>query len=174
MRQIELADEQEFTVVQGFYWKLIDEMQGSPYLPGWTKGIYPADDYLMQSLKKQELYVLRENGRIAAAMVLNHDCNEGYEGTSWQADTPAEEAMVIHALGVLPEFHRRGFARSMVREAIRLAKERNQKAIRLDVLDGNNPALKLYGEMGFQYRRTARMFYEDTGWTDYLLFELVL
>lgn len=62
----------------------------------------------------------------------------------------------------------------MVKEVIRIAGERHQRAIRLDVLNGNMPALKLYESMGFEHRRTTQMFYEDTGWTDYLLYELVL
>lgn len=46
-----------------------------------------------------------------------------------------------------------------------VARDRQQKVIRLDVLKGNLPAKKLY---------TLPMCYEDTGWTDYELYELVL
>ena len=45
------------------------------------------------------------------------------------------------------------------------------KAIRLDVLKGNLPAEKLYTGLGFKYLHTLKMFYEDTGWTDYELYE---
>ena len=48
------------------------------------------------------------------------------------------------------------------------------QALRLDVLGTNLPAQKLYTAMGFQYRTTLKLFYEDTGTTDYLLYELVL
>lgn len=50
----------------------------------------------------------------------------------------------------------------------------NIKAIRLDVLGGNIPASKLYESMGFKYIETLKLFYEDTGLTDFLLYELVL
>ena len=65
-------------------------------------------------------------------------------------------------------------AKSMMREAIALAEQTGQKAIRLDVLRGNVPAENLYKGIGFQYVGTVPMFYEDTGWTDYLLYEYPL
>ena len=52
--------------------------------------------------------------------------------------------------------------------------EKNITAIRLDVLGGNIPAEKAYTRMGFVYRGTINMFYEDTGWTGYRLFEYVV
>jgi ribosomal protein S18 acetylase RimI-like enzyme len=59
----------------------------------------------------------------------------------------------------------------MLRFAIDRARQEKQKVIRLDVLKGNVPAEKLYSGMGFEYLHTLPMFYEDTGWTDYELYE---
>ena len=61
-----------------------------------------------------------------------------------------------------------------MRFAIEAAQAAGQKAIRLDVLAGNVPAERLYEGMGFRYLGTIPMFYEDTGWTDYELYELRL
>ena len=174
VQQIQTLTENDFPEIQDFYWELIDKMQDSDYLPGWEKGVYPSDAFLMESLTAGELFALRLDEKIVAAMIMNHDCNEGYKGTEWNANAAADEVMVIHALGVSPEFHGYGFAKKMVEEAIHISRQKQQKAIRLDVLNGNLPALKLYEKIGFQYRRTVQMFYEDTGWTDYLLYELVL
>ena len=44
----------------------------------------------------------------------------------------------------------------------------------LDVLGGNVPAERLYTGQGFARRGTVRMFYDDTGWTDYGLYEYLL
>ena len=52
--------------------------------------------------------------------------------------------------------------------------QEGQKAIRLDVLKGIAPAEKLYSGLDFKYLHTLKMFYEDTGWTDYELYEYTL
>lgn len=174
MERVSVMALKDFKKVRDFYWELIDQMQGSPNLPGWEKGLYPSDDYLRQSLENEELYVLSHDDEYVAAMVLNHECNDGYSGTEWKIDVDKNQVLIIHTLGVIPTSQRKGIARYMLEEAIRIAKDRNQSAIRLDVLHGNIPAMKLYESMGFEHRRTTQMFYEDTGWTEYLLYELVL
>lgn len=48
-----------------------------------------------------------------------------------------------------------------------------QKAVRLDVLVGNIPAKRLYESCGFEYRDKVTLFYEDTGVTDFEIYEFV-
>ena len=43
-----------------------------------------------------------------------------------------------------------------------------------DVRGGNVRAARLYTGQGFARRGTVRMFYADTGWTDYGLYEYLL
>ena len=84
--------------------------------------------------------------------------------------TPDAQLLVIHALGVHPAFARRGIAQRMVQYAIGTARPQGCRALRLDVLGGNVPAERLYTGQGFARRGTVRMFYADTGWTDYGLY----
>ena len=62
----------------------------------------------------------------------------------------------------------------MVRKVIESACENGIKAISLDVLDGNIPAERAYTKTGFVYCDTVKMFYEDTGWTQFKLFEYMV
>lgn len=62
----------------------------------------------------------------------------------------------------------------MVQYAIGTARSQGCRALRLDVLGGNVPAERLYTGQGFARRGTVRMFYDDTGWTDYGLYEYLL
>lgn len=172
--ELRRADSSELDAVRSFYHRMIDEMEDAPYKPGWEKGVYPTDAFLAESLEKGELYVLPREGGYAAAMVMNHQCTDGYERVRWAVDAPPEQVAVIHALGVTPACQGRGVARQVVDDAIRLAAGAGQRAIRLDVLGPNLPAQKLYTKAGFQYRDTLKLFYEDTGLTDFLLYEYVL
>lgn len=174
MQEIHVLSEQDFVNIRNFYWSLIDKMQESPYFPGWKKGLYPSDAYLKESLASGELSALFVDGKIAGAMVLNHTCNEGYRGVNWKVSADPSKILFVHTLGVMPDYQGQGLARRMVQEAIRTAKKEKLAAVRLDVLKGNLPALKLYESCGFEYRATVHMFYEDTEWSDYLLYELIM
>ena len=48
------------------------------------------------------------------------------------------------------------------------------KLMRLDILKCNLPAEKLYPACGFQCVDTVTMYYEDTGWTDFEMYEYVV
>lgn len=168
------ANEKQYNDIRYFYHSLIDGMQESLYDIGWKKDIYPSPEFLQESIANGELYVCIEKNEIVAAMVLNHQCNDGYKKFHWMMDAMEDEVLIIHALGVHPVHSGKGIAKAMIKKAIDIAAYDCQKAIRLDVLKGNVPAEKLYTKMGFQYMDTLQMYYEDTGWTYYELYEYVL
>ena len=172
--KIRIARPDEYESIRAFYHSLIDEMQSSPYLPGWEKDIYPTNEYLRGSIVRGEMYMGEINGEIAAAMVINGECNEGYAKAQWAVHAEPEEVATIHILCVHPRHAGRGCAKQLLDWAIAHAKRQGKKAIRLDVLKGNLPAERLYRGKGFQYIDTIRMFYEDTGWTDFDLYEYPL
>ena len=165
------AKPEEFEDVLAFYYSLIDALEGLEHTPAWKKDIYPAPEDIRNAIAHGWLYYGMENGRIAASMVLNQKYNEEYNNASWKVDAAPDEILVIHLLGVHRDFTRQGFAKEMVRYAIALAQSTGMKAIRLDVLKGNLPAEKLYESLSFEYITTLPLFYEDTGWTEFELFE---
>lgn len=164
----------DFQAIWNFYGQIIDGMADAECKPGWQRGVYPAESFIRESLANGELHTVWQDGALAGAMVLNRSCTPGYETVPWTVEAEPGEVSVIHALGVMPAFQGKGVAKALVREAVRLAKEAGQKALRLDVLHGNLPAQRLYASAGFQYRGTVQLFYEDTGLTNYLLYELAL
>ena len=56
-------------------------------------------------------------------------------------------------------------------EVFALAREKGWKALRLDVLEGNEPALRLYERAGFVYIEAKKIWYESTGLASFLLYE---
>ncbi len=165
------AKPEEYQDIRAFYHSLIDALEGLKYTPAWKKDIYPSPEDLRNATAHGWLYYGKENGRIAASMVLNRKYNEEYNRVLWKADAAPEEILVIHMLGVHRDFIGHGFGKEMVRFAFSLARNTGVKAIRLDVLKGNLPAEKLYESLGFEYITTLPMFYEDTGWTEFELYE---
>ncbi len=177
MLEIRKAITEDYECVRQFYHQMIDDMQSMTYRPGWQKEVYPSNEMLREALERGELYVGEVEGlgkRIVSAMVVNHEYNASYENYKWQTNAAKDEILVIHALGVSPACMGRGYAKAMVGYVINMGRQTGQKAIRLDVLKGNVPAEHLYPAMGFTYLHTLPMYYEDTGWTDFLLYEKVL
>lgn len=170
---------EEYQEVRSFYHSVIDSFQDAPYRPMWEKDIYPSPEELWTAITEGSLFIGRLNDDchescIAGAMVVNQQCNESYQEAAWSTELGQMDFMVIHMLGVHSDFAGHGYAGELVKYAIRYARKAGMKAIRLDVLKGNLPANQLYEAFGFQYVDTVSMYYEDTGWTDFELYELNL
>lgn len=172
--EIRKAADGEFTRVWDFYGSLIDTMEHAEFKPGWEREVYPTRTFLRESIENGELYVGELDGQLASCMVLNHQYNDGYREVPWSVEATDAELLVLHALGVHPSFAGRGVAKQMVEKAQSIAAAENVKTIRLDVLEGNLPAEKTYVKMGFRYLTTLPMYYEDTGWTNFKVFEYIL
>ena len=160
-----------FERIKNFYWALIDEMQDQNDVVGWKKGIYPTDEFLQENLLRGELFTLEESGQLYACVVLNSESNEGYAGIPWHLSCRDDEVMIPHALGVWPAQQGKGIGRRVVEEILQYAKANGKKAVRLDILGKNTAAERLYTKCGFQFVQAKTMFYEDTGWTEYKMYE---
>lgn len=172
--EIRCAKTEDYERIRQFYYELTDAMQDAEFQPGWQRDIYPTQEFLQESIRDGEFYIGELDGVLAAGMVVNHKYNEGYEQIHWSVQVPDEQLLVIHALGVHPDFTGRGLAKEMARYVIAMAPEQGIRTIRLDVLGGNLPASKAYLAVGLRYVNTIQMFYADTGWTDYEGYELIL
>ena len=169
---IRKAAPDEYDAVRNFYHSLIDAMAAGPEVyVGWKKDVYPSPELIAGSIGRGEMYLALEGEEICGAMVFNHDHNREYDEYEWPTEADDSEVMVIHALGVHPGHARRGYAGALVKKAIDVAHETGMKAIRLDVIEGNVPAERLYESFGFRYLTSIRMYYEDTGLTDFRLYE---
>ena len=168
------ASETDFHSIQKFYWDVIDEIHRNNVNHenlGWEKGVYPSDNFVQSSLAKGELYVLTEKDALCACVILNSECNEGYLGCPWGITCEPAEVLIPHALAVHPRMQGKGIGKIVVGYVLDLAEQKHKKAVRLDVLGAGKAAEALYRSCGFAFVAAKNMYYEDTGWTEYRLFE---
>ena len=66
----------------------------------------------------------------------------------------------------------KGIGKIVVENILNIARATHKKAVRLDVLGACKAAERLYTSSGFWFVEVKEMFYEDTGWTEYKMFEL--
>ena len=166
------AEKEDFDKARFLYWTLIDREQEDPSFPHWKKGIHPSDEMIRNSIDKEELYVLADGNEIAACVIANDEKVDGYAGAPWQIDS--EEVIVLHVLAVHPDYRGRGLALRLVENVIELERKAGRKALRLDVIENNTTAEKLYQKLGFQYIQTKTLYYDVVGEMTFKLYELVL
>lgn len=123
----------------------------------WELGVYPTQESAKKSLDEGGLYVLEEDGRIAASITVNQTQPSEYAQITWGCDANPDEVMVIHLLCVRPSKAHCGIGTRMVQFIIEKARLQGCKAVRLDTGAQNIPAKSLYTKIGFQLAGTAFM-----------------
>ena len=166
------AAKEEFYKIRSLYWNLIDQEKDDPSFPRWKKGIHPSDEMIQDSIDKGDLYVLVDGDEIAACVIANDEKVDGYSDAPWQIDS--DEVSVLHVLAVHPDHRGKGLARRLVENVIEQERKVGKKALRLDVIENNTPAEKLYQKLGFQYIQTKTLYYDVVGEMTFKLYELVL
>ena len=166
------AAKEEFYKIRSLYWNLIDQEKDDPSFPRWKKGIHPSDEMIQDSIDKGDLYVLADGGDIAACVIANAEKVDGYSDAPWQIDS--DEVIVLHVLAVHPDHRGKGLARRLVENVIEQERKVGKKALRLDVIENNTTAEKLYQKLGFQYIQTKTLYYDVVGEMTFKLYELVL
>ena len=167
----------DFHMVRKFYWNVIDDIHRNNVKNenlGWKKGVYPSDSYIQSSLIKGELYTLTEKNLLYACVILNREHNEGYHNCAWSIDCDPNDVLIPHTLAVDPALQGKGIGKIVVENIRKIAKKEQKRAIRLDVLGACKAAEYLYLSCGFQFVEAKIMYCEDTGWTEFKMFELNL
>ena len=166
------AEKEDFYKIRSLYWNLIDQEQNDPSFPHWKKGIHPSDEMIQNSIDREELYVLADGGDIAACVIANAEKVDGYSDAPWQIDS--DEVIVLHVLAVHPNHRGKGLARRLVENVIEQGRKARKKVLRLDVIENNTTAEKLYQKLGFRYIQTKRLYYDVVGEMTFKLYERVL
>ena len=172
------AGVEELDEVCEFFWRVCDECQDEPTWPAWKREIYPSREDLKRLLGEGSLWLGELAGDPAcetiASIAVNHDVPDGYDKVAWPSGLPAVVSVVIHLVCVAPGWQRRGIARQLLTFAHERAREMGAKVIRLDAMANNVPAQRLYERAGYARVGEASIFYEDTGWADFVMYEYAL
>ena len=166
------AEKEDFDKIKSLYWTLIDQEQDDPSFPHWKKGIHPSDEMIQDGIDKGDLYVLADGDEIAACVIANDEKVDGYSDAPWQIDS--DEVIVLHVLAVRPNHRGKGLARRLVENVIEQERKAGKKALRLDVIENNTIAEKLYQKLGFQFIQTKTLYYDVVGKMTFKLYERVL
>ena len=160
--------------VSALYDDLNDYLEGHTNYPGWRKGIYPAREDAVSGIEEKNLFVAVEDGKIVGTVILRHQPEKAYGLVDWKNQLDYSEIFVIYTFAVHPQFLGNGIGKRMMEFILSYAKERNMKAVRLDVYEKNMPAIHLYESFGFQYMDTIDLGYGMYGLDRFFVYQKIL
>lgn len=133
-----------------FYRNVVSHLEETVNYPKWTRN-YPNRESVETSIRRGEQYVYVDKGKVVGAVVLNENPDGDYEAGDWRVQLDRGEYLVIHTFAVNPGMRGQGIGSHMADACIELARRKGYKAIRLDVVPGNTPAVRLYKGKGFTF-----------------------
>lgn len=83
---IRYAEEKNFIELRQFYDGMCKVLSGKDFLPEGDKGGFPPDEMIKDAIKERNQFIGIEDGRIVAAYIMNHDCDEAYHAVKWLID----------------------------------------------------------------------------------------
>ena len=172
--EIRKATKQDLPAVVQLYETLLEHLEAGTNYPGWRKDIYPTQQDAEAALNKGQLYVAQSGEVLAGTIVLNHLQEEAYQTMLWGCNAAPEKVMVLHTFAVHPGFAGKGVGTALMQFAEAKAKADGLQTIRLDVYEGNVPAIRLYEKQNFCRVGTADMGYGMYGLHEYRLYEKIL
>lgn len=169
-----IADKNMLETVIAFYDNVTDTVASRKMVNlGWKKNVYPDRTFVENAIDNGELLCFEQNGEIVAVAVVNYRVNDEYNAVKWQVTEPADKISTIHALAVDPRCWGSGLSYKFLMEILAYCKERGDVANHLDVIDSNDPALKLYLCTGYKDVEEIEMYYEVVGTRQFTMLEYV-
>lgn len=172
--EINRAGMDDYAEIRAFYDDVILHTPGMKEHVQWKIGMHPTDDTIKQYIQKDSMYLCQNEGEIIGAMAVTMDQGEDYRPIPWVLSLCDDEVAVLHMLAVKPDGQKKGLGREMIRWAIGLAKDSGKKAFRLDALETNLVAQKIYSSMGFERRGSQFLYTENTGLAEFFYYEYEL
>lgn len=171
---IKLGKENDIDELEELYNNLNDHLEKEINYPGWKKGVYPIRQNAVDGIANSNLYVAKHNGKIVGSFILSHEPEPAYHKAKWGFDSDYSDVFVIYTFVVHPNFLKYGVGKTLIDFAIKQSTDWNVKSIRLDVYEGNIPAIKLYEKCGFKYIDTVDLGLSNYGLDWFKLYEKII
>ena len=171
---IKRGEAQDINALENLYNDLNDYLASGINYAGWKKGIYPTREEAVEGVRHQTLYVAKQNGEIAGTIILNHKPETAYSNAKWSFESDYTDVFVVHTFAIHPRYMKCGVGKLLLDFAADLASKSNLKAIRLDVFEGNTPAIRLYEKCGYKYVDTVDLGLKAYGLEWFKLYEILI
>lgn len=145
------AEARDLDAIESIYNKIFSkEEESGKVTTGWERGIYPRRETAEAALKRNDMFVIEDEGSIVGSGVINKDQLDVYEKGKWKFAAKDSEVMVLHTLAIDPDKSGMGYGKRFVDFYEDYAREKGFKYLRMDTNEKNKPARSLYTKLGFE------------------------
>ncbi len=147
---IRKANIKDISAIANIYDEICDAQDEGKLAVSWIKGIYPTEDTAMAALKRDDLFILEEDGTIVGTGIINQKQMDAYYGADWKFPAKDQEVMVLHTLAISPKVGRKGYGSAFVKYYEEYARENGCCYLRMDTNEINKTARALYNKLGYE------------------------
>lgn len=147
--KIRKANEKDTAAVAQIYSDIHTEEEAGKVSIGWIRNVYPTISTAETALKRGDLFVLEDQGKIVGAAIINQQQVDVYKGADWKDDAADDKVMVLHTLVISPKESGRGYGKAFVAYYEEYARSKNCPYLRMDTNVKNLSARSLYKKLGY-------------------------
>lgn len=152
-----------------FYQKVIADLERRTNYPLWTWEVHPNTSMLSDALDQQQIWILDSDGSVAGCAMISSDL-EGEETITWTGSKPQN----IHLFAIDPDLGGRHLSDHFLSGLIEQTAKPDTDSFRLNLIEGNIPARRLYMRHGFISSGRSEVLLEDEGVLPFEFMELPL
>ena len=150
------ATEQELEELLTFYRHVADRMEEEG-LQHWHWGRYPSEEMIREDMENGDLYYMRVDGTMAAAVVLMTGQEPEYDVLPWSCGV---RPGIFHRLAVHPSMQGAGLGGLVLDDVLQILRRSGCDCVRCDTSEKNRHAIRLYEKLGF--RPCGLLHWEDS------------
>ena len=140
----------DLDAVDCLYQEIHDAEEAGLITTGWIRAIYPVRATAEAALKRDDLFVLEEDGLILGSGIINQLQVDVYKGAPWKYQVSDEQVCVLHTLVISPAARGKGYGRAFIRFYEAYAFRNRCFELRIDTNERNLAARAMYSRYGYQ------------------------
>lgn len=147
---IRKAVETDIDFVSQIYEKIHTSEEKGDIVIGWQRGVYPERNVAEEALKRDDLFVMEDEGYIVGTGIINQIQVDDYVKGKWKYPAEPSEVMVLHTLIIDPDVKGKGLGRQFIKFYEDYAKQAGCKYLRIDTNEKNVSARSFYKSLGYE------------------------
>lgn len=146
---IRKAEARDIDAIEKIYNEILLKEERGQVTTGWERGIYPKRETAEAALKRNDIFVMEDEGAIVGSGIINKEQVDVYEKAKWKYKAEDSEVMVLHTLVIDPNKSGKGYGKKFVEFYEDHARTNGCKYLRMDTNEKNKAARSLYTKLGF-------------------------